>query len=848
MCPSLSLRALRARQPAPLGRHVLRYSVLAMSLLAVVPVPQPVWAQSTATDTVALDIPAGPLDAALAAYVHQSGVNLSYDPALLAGHRSPGVQGRHTSTEALGRLLADAPLRAVSRQGGYMLQAAPPGPGVQTLAPVQVQALAPAEQTEGSGSYVSRYVSLGKGQTVRELPQSVSVITHQRIEDQNLQTLSEVMAQTPGVTVTYGANGGAASAFHARGFEISKVQVDGSAVDAYSANYYAPNLTMYDSVQVVRGADGLFSGTGEPGGAINLVRKRPQSTPRLHVEGSVGRWQQRRAEVDATGPLNASGSVRGRAVIAHEARNFYYDAADASKSLFYGILETDIGTDSTLAIGASYERERSHPWGAGLPRTATGDDLGLPRNTSLMAPWNTHAMNSREVFAQLDLALAGDWRLKAQASHIRLNSDSLIGNVFPSYANAAPGATPWLLDAYGFVHDSTKKNVDVNLSGSFAAWGQRHHLLVGADWSDVKHTEGFARVELDGPILGQDDLSHFDRDSLPSPSNVWLYTAWPDYGARQKGLYGRLRMHVTEQLAIVAGGRYASFDYGSPSKQYDRNGTLTGEGWSGYRESGIFTPYGGVVYDINNQWTAYASVAEIHKSQTNRMRGPLPGQALKPITGRSYEVGVKGDLAEGRYTTSAALYRIERKGQAVRDPAYPSSNLGSGINCCWLDDGDIISQGLEAEITGELLPGWQVAASYTFNSNEDRATQRRSHSVTPRHQVRLWSTYRLRGDASAWTVGGGVNLQSRSYVSGTAYAYDPAQGSFSGAQIPFDFTQGGYAVWNLMAQYRITPQWTAAFNVNNLFDKTYYKNLGSIGSNNWYGEPRNVVLSLRGTF
>jgi iron complex outermembrane receptor protein/outer membrane receptor for ferric coprogen and ferric-rhodotorulic acid len=90
-------------------------------------------------------------------------------------------------------------------------------------------------------------------------------------------------------------------------------------------------------------------------------------------------------------------------------------------------------------------------------------------------------------------------------------------------------------------------------------------------------------------------------------------------------------------------------------------------------------------------------------------------------------------------------------------------------------------------------------------------------------------------------VGGSATIQSTHYVSGTAL-------SASGASVPFDFTQDGYALWNAMVQYRIDPRWTLTLNVNNLFDKTYYQTLGSTFSNNLYGAPRNAMLTLRGSF
>lgn len=803
--------------------------------------------------SVAFDIAAQPLANALRAFATQGRQQLLFDEDRLAGLRAPTLQGRYAPRAALDRLLAGTGIEVVASAPGLFTLRMPERAAAREapasaspLAAVTVTAQAVAnDTTQGSNSYAASRVSLGKGQTLRETPQSVTVVTRQRIEDQALQTLGEVMQQTTGITVVAG-NGGEASGLYSRGFQLTSMQVDGAPVDAFSQNYFNPNLAMYDSVQVVRGADGLFAGTGEPGGSINLVRKRPTDQRQILATLSAGSWNQRRAELDAGGPLAWDGRVRGRAVLAHEDREFYYAIADAKKSLLYGILETDLTPDTVLTLGGSYEKTDSHPWSYGLPRATSGADLGLPRDTALMARWNRYGQISRELFAQLDQQLGGDWALRVKAGTMRIRSHRLgadgAGAVEPTTGMGLQ------IDSWGFDHASTKKTLDANVSGSFALLGRQHHLLVGGDWQDVRHQEAFSNVEYGTPPPAQ-NVHRFNPDAIAFPSKVWMYNNWPAYGATQKGLYARLKLSVTDRLTAIAGTRYANYDYETPNIRYDRDGNITRTSRSAYAETGILTPYGGLVYDIDGRWTAYASAASIHKVQSNRLQGPLPGEPLDAITGRNYEAGVKGEFASGRLNASLAVYRIERKGEAVRDPGYPSTGVGDlGLNCCWLPLGEIISQGIDAEVSGELRPGWQVFAGYTFNRNRNKATSASYHSVTPRHLFRLWTTYRLPEVLSDWTLGTGVNAQSVHFVGGTARAYNPASGAFDGASVPFNYSQGGYAVWGASVQYRMHRHWTATLNLNNLFDKTYYKSMGTSGSGNWYGEPRHVMLTLRGSF
>ncbi len=146
------------------------------------------------------------------------------------------------------------------------------------------------------------------------------------------------------------------------------------------------------------------------------------------------------------------------------------------------------------------------------------------------------------------------------------------------------------------------------------------------------------------------------------------------------------------------------------------------------------------------------------------------------------------------------------------------------------------SQGFDAEINGEISRGWNLYAGYTFNTTKylkDISSEGQSFAwYTPKHIFRLWTTYQLPGDLSAFTVGGGVNVQSgqsRQIGASTASA-------------------SGRTVWNAYAKYQINPNWAAHLNVNNIFNKTYYTAVGNLVNGIHYGEPRNAMLTLRGMF
>lgn len=802
------------------------------------------------TQALPLQIAAQPLAEALNDWARQTGIQIVVEQGAVAGKTAPAVAGTLTPRQALEQLLAGSGLFG-RREGDLVtverLPAAPPGRGETSLAPVTVTARTQrAATTEGSGLYTSAAVLTGKEvQALRDIPQSITVITRQRIEDQGLTSIGEVMEQTVGVTLENTGYNGASNAIYSRGFRLGNVQIDGAAIDGFG-QVFSPNLAMFDSVQVLRGADGLYGGTGAPGGSVNLVRKRPTRERQVLVNASIGRWDQYRAEVDVAGPLALDGRLRGRALVSHVDRRYFYDFGKARGTLLYGILEADVTPSTVVTVGASYERIDDAPWRSGLPRYANGEDLGLPRRTSLMASWNDRERTNAEVFGQLEQRLAGDWRLRLHANYIRSASDIV---AVDGAGAIDPGQG--LIPSFGISHKQYgghKQTLDLNASGSFRLLGREHRALVGADWQQIKNDEYNIRVDFD-PELPPTPIFGFDPRSIPEPSLVWRGGGYPDWGATQKGIYGRLNLSLTDRLMAVVGGRLANYEYTSPFVGYDRAGNITDSETFRYRETGIFTPYAGLTYTLNPRWTAYASLTDIYQSQASRMRGPAPGTPLEAIEGRNYELGVKGELAGGALTTGFALYRIERTGESAPDPAYPTTDIGDqGLTCCYIAQGEIISQGVEAEVSGQLAPGWQLTAGYAYNHNSNEITQLVYHSTTPKHQLKLWTTYNLPGAAAAWMVGGGVTTQSATFVSGTANTFNPESGRFNGPSVPFRFSQAGYAVWNAVVHYRINRHWSATLNANNLFDKTYYKQVGSSTGGNWYGDPRNVMLGLRGRF
>ncbi|MDQ7970045.1 MAG: TonB-dependent receptor, partial [Oxalicibacterium faecigallinarum] len=183
------------------------------------------------------------------------------------------------------------------------------------------------------------------------------------------------------------------------------------------------------------------------------------------------------------------------------------------------------------------------------------------------------------------------------------------------------------------------------------------------------------------------------------------------------------------------------------------------------------------------------------------------------------------------------------------DPCTPYYTSGY----CRVAGGKTRSEGWEMEVSGEVAPNWQMSAGYTntrtrYITDSTAANEGQPlRTIDPRHQLRVFSTYRFGGGTQGWTVGGGAQMQSDSYVNGTLGLTNTIGGSVV-SRVPVTARQGGYTVYNAMASYRFNKDYSVQINVNNLFDKVYYKKYAPTGIGYYYGDPRNVTVSFRANF
>ncbi|MBP8484526.1 Fe(3+)-pyochelin receptor FptA [Pseudomonas aeruginosa] len=644
----------------------------------------------------------------------------------------------------------------------------------------------------------------------RELPQSASVIDHERLEQQNLFSLDEAMQQATGVTVQPFQL--LTTAYYVRGFKVDSFELDGVPALLGNTASSPQDMAIYERVEILRGSNGLLHGTGNPAATVNLVRKRPQREFAASTTLSAGRWDRYRAEVDVGGPLSASGNVRGRAVAAYEDRDYFYDVADQGTRLLYGVTEFDLSPDTLLTVGAQYQHIDSITNMAGVPMAKDGSNLGLSRDTYLDVDWDRFKWDTYRAFGSLEQQLGGGWKGKVSAEYQEADSRLRYAGSFGAIDPQTGDGGQLMGAAYKF--KSIQRSLDANLNGPVRLFGLTHELLGGVTYAQGETRQDTARF-LNLPNTPV-NVYRWDPHGVPRPQ-IGQYTSPGTTTTTQKGLYALGRIKLAEPLTLVVGGRESWWDQDTPATRF--------------KPGRQFTPYGGLIWDFARDWSWYVSYAEVYQPQADRQT--WNSEPLSPVEGKTYETGIKGELADGRLNLSLAAFRIDLENNPQEDPDHP----GPPNNPFYISGGKVRSQGFELEGTGYLTPYWSLSAGYTYTSTEylkdsqnDSGT--RYSTFTPRHLLRLWSNYDLPWQDRRWSVGGGLQAQSD-------YSVD-----YRGVSM----RQGGYALVNMRLGYRIDEHWTAAVNVNNLFDRTYYQSLSNPNWNNRYGEPRSFNVSLRGAF
>jgi outer membrane receptor for ferric coprogen and ferric-rhodotorulic acid len=675
--------------------------------------------------------------------------------------------------------------------------------------------------SEGTGSYTtdSTRTATGLNLSLRDTPQSVTIVTRERMDDQAVTTAADALQFTTGVSlkpVDRGRNN-----LSVRGFEIQSFQFDGIPVATGNIGIETTNAAIYDRLEVVRGATGLITGAGEPSAAVNLVRKHADSKAFTgSIDAETGSWDRRGVTVDVSTPLNESGSVRARVVASGAEQDAFIDLESTQNTVFYAVLDADLSEATRLSLGASDQRdERDGVLWAGLPYWySDGTRTNWDRSKTSATDWNEWDTRERTAFLSVEHQFANNWSLRGDATHYRQYEDSKMLWMW----GAPDRETGEGMEVYPYHYVSEPKQTNLSLiaTGPLTLWGREHELTAGLVHSRRKG--GWTNRDAVSELAPVGNFNVWDG-SYPEPQLGERYLGSMTTHT-QTGVYSAARLQLSDRFKLIAGGRFTNW------KQEDEAGVWTAAAFE-IEHEGVFTPYAGIVYDLTQQISAYASYADIFNPSTNKDRN---GAYLDPREGSNYEVGLKGEFLDGWLNASAAVFYVDQDNYAVPDVGFfvpgtiePASRAAQGTK----------TEGYELELVGALTRNWQIGAGWTHYSAKD-AEDVDVAVDHPRRLLKVFTKYALQGPLSGLSIGGGLHWESAK----PARDINPATGEEERVGQP------SYGLVDLMAKYALQEQVSVQLNVNNVLDEKYRSSSYWWGAPYTYGEPRNIVVSLDYSF
>ena len=386
--------------------------------------------------------------------------------------------------------------------------------------------------------------------SLRDTPQSVTVVTQQRIQDQNLQTITDVVNNATGVSVNQYETHRAG--FTARGFDITNLQIDGIPTTwdpQWSGGETLGSLALYDRVEVVRGATGLMTGAGNPSAALNLVRKRASSKELTgSAEVSLGRWDDRRATVDVSTPLTKSGAVRARVVAEVQKADGWADSQKSNNQTFYGTVEADLTPRTVLSAG--FSRQTTDPdapmWG-GLPFWYTdGAEANWDVSKTTSADWTHWQTSFNNAFANLEHTFDNGWKVRATYSNGKRKSDSAL-----LYLSGTPDHTTgqgMFAFSGSYVTETKQEDAGLHATGAFELGGRKHEAGFGYMHSKQKFNSNSRNADFGTADSSVGNFNNWNPAAYPTP-NWGPQTFYERSETTQDGLYGVARFSLADPLS-----------------------------------------------------------------------------------------------------------------------------------------------------------------------------------------------------------------------------------------------------------------------------------------------------------
>jgi iron complex outermembrane receptor protein len=618
---------------------------------------------------------------------------------------------------------------------------------------------------------------------LRDIPQSIQVVPRQVLDDQQVTDLQDITRNVSGVFQS-NTFGGTLDRFQIRGFDSDVFLQDGFRDPTFRIR----ETTNIERVEVLKGPASILYGTLEPGGVINIITEQPLAEPYYSFEIPFGSFGLVEPTLDISGPLNNSGTVRYRLNALYENRDVFREFDQGVERFFVApILSVDIGRRTDLLLNFEYLNDE-RPFDRGL--VAIGNEVAdIPFDRILGEPDDFASTESIIGSYQLEHRFSDNWRLRNQFRYSSLNSQSI--NARPVSLDEETGilSRAWGNNS-GF--DETFA-LQTNVVGEFSTGSIDHTLLFGVDLLRFNESSnnrfdfinGASPIDIFNPEYGVGNRP--SRSELPEFAVLSTRT-------NSLGIYLQDQIAITDNFRILVGGRFDILNQES-SNNFFFSGTSTQDESSQQDEA--FNPRIGILYRPIDPLSLYASFSRSFSPNSAVDEG---GQLLEPERGTQFEIGLRGELLNGRLTANLAAFDIRKTNIATFVP--PAFSFAESI-------GEVRSRGVELDILGEIVEGWNIVASYSHidaEVTEDAGSElegNRPHAV-PRNAFSLWTTYEVQqGSLQGLGVGLGV------FFVGDRFGDDANT-----------FEVDSYTRTDAAIFYR-RNNWRAAVNFKNLFNINY---------------------------
>ncbi|AFY33184.1 TonB-dependent siderophore receptor [Calothrix sp. PCC 7507] len=677
----------------------------------------------------------------------------------------------------------------------------PNQPSAQGDAPIEIVVTG-----EQDGYRVPNATSATRTDTpLRDIPASIQVVPRQILEEQQITRLDEALRNVSGVTADNFA--GVFTRFTVRGFDGAPILRDG--FRQYGTFQVIPETANLEGIEVLKGPASILYGDIEPGGLINVVNKKPLSEPFYAAElqaGSDGFFGPR---IDISGPLTDDRNLLYRLNALYRRDDGFRGYSQPNERLFVAPTATwKISDRTNLTVGLEYT-EDERPFDAGLVAFGNGV-VNVPRDRIINEPEDRSEQSLFNVGYSLEHRFSDKWKINNAFRYF--SQDYLTAFYFPASFNQSTGILQRSFNTRDI--DIQTYNFQTNIIGEFATGAVNHKLIFGVDLNH-QNQDFFGQfapgssLNIFNPIYGATA-----RPNLATLPVLVNFTQKSD----RLGIYLQDQISLLDNLKLLAGLRYDTVDQktiNNPTSFNPRSSETT-------QNDDAVTPRLGIVYQPIKELSLYASYS---KSFTPNSGTTVSGNTLEPERGQGYEVGAKAELFGGKLSATLAYFDITKQNVAKADPNFPNFSIASG---------EERSQGIELDIVGKILPGWNIFAAYAYTDAEikqdtnNNLIGKRLFNV-PQHNASLWTTYTIqKGSLSGLGFGIGFN-----YVS-------DRQGDQANT-----YQLGSYFLTNAALFYQ-RDNYRFAINFKNLFDVEYFSasNSGSRTSGIEPGAPLTILGSI----